>query len=265
MKKLSFSKYQGAGNDFVLVDARVEDPGLTRERIRSLCDRRFGIGADGLMTLERDPAGADFYMRYYNSDGGESTMCGNGGRCISLFAEHLGIGGRVKRFNSSDGLHEAELLGDGRIRLRMIDVSEVARLDDGRSWFVFTGSPHYVEFADDVMAVDVAARGAEIRLRPEYEAMGGTNVDFVQVLGPGHIRVRTFERGVEAETLACGTGVTAAALVVHRTRQPQCRDFTVEALGGTLGVKFALTPGGGFSGVFLTGPAERVFTGITGE
>lgn len=263
MKRVSFSKYQGAGNDFVLIDARASDPGLTKEQIRFLCDRRFGIGADGLMTLEADPAGTDFYMRYYNSDGGESTMCGNGGRCIARFADHLGIGSTVKRFNSSDGFHEAELLPDGLIRLRMIDVSEVKVLADGRSWFVFTGSPHYVEIVDDVTAVDVTGRGAEIRRRPEYEAMGGTNVNFVQVPGPGHIRVRTFERGVEAETLACGTGVTAAALVGHRILQPECRDFTVEAMGGTLGVKFALTDDGGFTGVFLTGPAERVFTGET--
>lgn len=263
MKRVSFSKYQGAGNDFVLIDARTEDPGLTREQVRRLCRRRFDIGADGLMTLERDPAGTDFYMRYYNSDGGESTMCGNGGRCIALFADHLGIGGRIKRFNSSDGFHEAELLADGLIRLRMIDVEEVKPLGDGRSWFVFTGSPHYVEFIEDVMAADVEKRGAEVRHKPEYEAMGGTNVDFVQVLGPGRIRVRTFERGVEAETLACGTGVTAAAMVTHSVSQPGCRDFTVEAMGGTLGVKFAATDRGGYIEVFLTGPAERVFTGET--
>lgn len=263
MKRVSFSKYQGAGNDFVLIDARAGGPELTRDEIRLLCDRRFGIGADGLMALERDPQGSDFYMRYYNSDGGESTMCGNGGRCIARFADHLGIGGSVKRFNSSDGLHEAELLPNGLIRLRMIDVAEVAPLADGSSWFVFTGSPHYVEFTDDVMSVHVAGRGAEIRHRAEFEARGGTNVNFVQVLGPGRIKVRTFERGVEAETLACGTGVTAAALTVHCVRQPECSDFTVEAMGGTLGVKFALNTGGGFTDVFLTGSAERVFTGET--
>ena len=261
MKRIDFSKYQGAGNDFVLIDARAADPELTRDEVRRLCDRRFGIGADGLMTLENDPAGADFYMRYYNSDGGESTMCGNGGRCIALFARHLGIGGRTERFRSSDGIHEAERLGDGQWKLKMIDVAQVRPLGDGRSWFVFTGSPHYVEFTDDVAQVDVAVRGAEIRRRAEFAAAGGTNVNFVQVLEPGRIRVRTFERGVEAETLACGTGVTAAALATHRTRQPECRDFTVEAMGGILGVKFATRPDGSFSDIFLTGPAERVFTG----
>ncbi|MDE5943970.1 MAG: diaminopimelate epimerase, partial [Rikenella sp.] len=177
------------------------------------------------------------------------------------FADHLGIGGRVKRFVGSDGLHEAELLDDGRIRLRMIDVARIEVLEEGRSWFVFTGSPHYVELVDDTAAVDVAVRGAEIRHREVFAADGGTNVDFVQVLGPGRIRVRTFERGVEAETLACGTGVTAAAMVVQAMRQPTCCDFEVEAMGGRLRVEFSKTQAGGFTEVFLTGPAERVFEG----
>lgn len=264
MEKLFFSKYQGAGNDFVLIDAREGALRLSRERVAFLCDRRFGIGADGLMLLERDPAGSDFYMRYYNADGGESTMCGNGGRCIARFADDLGIGGAVKRFNSSDGFHEAELLPDGLIRLRMMDVERVEQLEGGRSWFVDTGSPHYVEFTDDVAAVDVAARGAVVRCAPEYEAMGGTNVNFVQVLGLGRIRVRTFERGVEAETLACGTGVTAAALTTCRVLQPARTCFTVEAVGGTLGVAFSAAGDSGFEEVFLTGPALRVFGGEIG-
>lgn len=261
MKRIDFSKYQGAGNDFVLIDARDELTRLDREQVRFLCDRRFGIGGDGLMTLEHDPAGSDFYMRYYNSDGGESTMCGNGGRCIALFAEHLGIGGRIKRFNSSDGPHQAELLDDGRLRLQMIDVPHVESLADGQSWFVFTGSPHYVEFVDNVMEIDVARRGAEIRHRPEFEARGGTNVNFVEVTGPGTIRVRTFERGVEAETLACGTGVTASSIVTHTQLQPECHDFHIQAMGGQLEVSFTPLPNDGFSDIRLTGPAQRVFTG----
>lgn len=261
MKHLLFSKYQGAGNDFVLLDTRAHDPHLTTEEVRALCDRRFGIGADGLMTLENDPAGSDFYMRYYNADGGESTMCGNGGRCIARFADHLGIGGRVKRFNSSDGFHEATLLDDGQIRLQMIDVSEVRPLPDGHSWFVFTGSPHYVEFVEDVDSVDVAVRGSEIRHRADFAAGGGTNVNFVQVTGEGHLRVRTFERGVEAETLACGTGVTASALTAHSVLQPGCTTFAIQAQGGNLSVTFTPTPAQGFQQIFLTGPAERVFTG----
>lgn len=261
MNRIRFEKYQGAGNDFVLIDFREQRGALSGDTVRRMCDRRFGVGADGLMTLEDDPEGSDFYMRYYNSDGRESTMCGNGGRCIARFADRLGIGGRVKRFRSSDGPHEAESLDDGRIRLRMIDVAEMRPLGDGRSWFVFTGSPHYVEFTDDTAAVDVARRGAEIRHRAEFEAGGGTNVDFVQLLGPGRIRVRTFERGVEAETWACGTGVTASALTVHTVRQPACRRFEVEVLGGRLEVEFLPTAAGGFTEVFLTGPAERVFGG----
>lgn len=262
MKRVRFTKYQGAGNDFILLDVRHDAPGLTRPEIRALCDRRFGIGADGLMTLETSTvSGCDFRMRYYNADGGESTMCGNGGRCIVRFADHLGVGGRVKRFDSSDGIHTAELLGDRLVRLQMIDTGTPEPLADGRSWFLFTGSPHYVEFTDRLETLDVERLGAAIRQRADFEAIGGTNVNFVEVAGEGRIRVRTFERGVEAETWACGTGVTAAALVTHAVRQPECFDFTVETRGGVLGVTFVGTEAGTFADIRLTGPAERVFAG----
>ena len=261
MKRVRFTKYQGAGNDFILLDVRHDDPGLTRPEIRALCDRRFGIGADGLMTLETSTvSGCDFRMRYCNADGGESTMCGNGGRCIARFADH-GVGGRVKRFDSSDGIHTAELLDDRLVRLQMIDTGAPEPLADGRSWLLFTGSPHYVEFTDRLEALDVERLGAAIRQRADFEAIGGTNVNFVEVAGEGRIRVRTFERGVEAETWACGTGVTAAALVTHAVRQPECFDFTVETRGGVLGVTFAATEAGTFADIRLTGPAERVFAG----
>ncbi|WP_294593959.1 diaminopimelate epimerase [uncultured Rikenella sp.] len=262
MKNVRFAKYQGAGNDFILLDARHDAPALTRPEIRALCERRFGIGADGLMTLENSATpGCDFRMRYYNADGGESTMCGNGGRCIVRFADHLGIGGRVKRFDSSDGIHTAELLDDRLVRLQMIDTGAPEKLADGRSWFLFTGSPHYVEFTDRLDGLDVERLGATIRRRADFEAIGGTNVNFVEVAGEGQIRVRTFERGVEAETWACGTGVTAAALVTHAVRQPECFDFTVETRGGILGVTFAETETGTFADIRLTGPAERIFEG----
>lgn len=261
--KFTFWKYQGAGNDFILVDNRSAAWELSEDQIAALCRRSFSIGADGLMMLETDPAGTDFYMRYYNADGRESTMCGNGGRCIALFAEDLGIGGTVKRFNSSDGFHEAELLADGQIRLRMMDVTDIGTTSSG-AYFAFTGSPHYVEFSTDLEAVNVPEWGRKIRYGAEFAHMGGTNVNFVQVLGPGRLAVRTFERGVEDETLACGTGVTAAALVAHQVFQPEVTVFTVEARGGILKVEF--TPGEGdktFTGIYLTGPAKRVFSGET--
>ena len=260
---MKFVKYHGAGNDFVIIDAREVELDLSRERIAAICHRRFGVGADGLMTLENDPAGQEFYMRYWNADGGESTMCGNGGRCISLFAHHLGIGGGVKYFNSSDGYHSALIVEAdehrGLVELGMIDVREVRDNGDG-SYFAFTGSPHHVEFVEDVMAIDVFGRGNEIRRSARYAAMGGANVNFVQILGYGLLKVRTFERGVENETLACGTGVTAAAIVTSFANQTDCKRFTVDAMGGKLEVSFDREDTT-FQKVLLSGGAEKVFEG----
>lgn len=262
---MEFAKYQGAGNDFVIIDARTSGiiEALSRQRVRQLCDRRFGIGADGLMTLEEDLAGQEFYMRYWNADGAESTMCGNGGRCIALFAEHLGIGGAFKKFNSVDGLHSAEILdtdGDrAQIRLGMIDVQQVTEIDASRAYFVNTGSPHYVEFVKDVMDVDVRKRGAQIRHDSRFESIGGVNVNFVEILAPGEIRIRTFERGVEDETLACGTGATAAALASALIAGNEIVSCRVEVMGGELNVCW--TSRDGYQNIYLTGPAEKVFQG----
>lgn len=261
---MKFYKYHGAGNDFVIIDARDQKLNLDREQVAHICHRRFGVGADGLMTLENDSQGQEFYMRYWNADGGESTMCGNGGRCISLFANHLGIGSQIKHFNSSDGYHRADILEDngkrGRIRLGMIDVQGVTAYSDG-SYFTFTGSPHYVEFVDDVMAVDVVKRGREIRHSELFKTIGGTNVNFVQRIGTGQIKVRTFERGVEDETLACGTGVTASAIVTCEAFEPQCNSFAIEVMGGRLGVEFE-KQGMQYLNVHLSGEAEKVFEGF---
>ena len=194
-----FSKYHGAGNDFVMIDGRTEPFDATPERVAALCRRRTGIGADGLMILESDPA-EEFRMRYFNADGGEATMCGNGGRCIALFAHHLGIGGMRKRFIGVDGPHTAELLRvegpEGEIRLGMIDVRRVEVHPE--YLFLDTGSPHYVEFVESVRGVDVAGRGAAIRHSAAFAARGGTNVNFVEIVSDGHIaprRVRTGRKG----------------------------------------------------------------------
>lgn len=253
MNKIKFYKYQGAGNDFVVIDARLGVLELSHDVVARLCDRRYGVGADGLMTLEGDPSGSDFYMRYWNSDGGQSTMCGNGGRCIAHFAHSLGLGSGL-RFNSVDGEHTAEMLADGRVKLRMIDVGQVCRTEQG-GYLVNTGSPHYVEFVESVMEVDVASRGALLR----YSFEGGVNVNFVELLEDGHFRIRTYERGVEGETLACGTGATAAAVVCNFVGQKGC-NFIVEAMGGTLEVAFEKTEKG-YENIFLTGEATPVFTG----
>ena len=218
---MRFAKYEGAGNDFILLDLRNGGATPQSAEIARLCDRHFGIGADGLMTLAASAvSGCDCSMRYYNADGSPGEMCGNGGRCFALFAHHLGIGGDIKRFDSTDGIHEARMLRiDGlrsTVELGMIDVERIDRGDG--YWFLDTGVPHYVEFTDDLEAVDVIGRGRRIRYDKRFAK--GTNVNFVKVVGPGHIAVRTYERGVEDETLACGTGSTAAALVTHLAAQP---------------------------------------------
>ena len=257
-----FAKYEGAGNDFILIDNRDEIFTPQPELIARLCDRHFGIGADGLMTLARN-AEIDCSMRYYNADGSEGEMCGNGARCFTLFAEHLGIGGETKFFDAADGLHTARIHRTkgftGEIELGMIAVREIR---EGYGWwFLNTGVPHYVEFVDDLQAVDVVRRGREIR----YDAARfpqGTNVNFVQITANGAISVRTYERGVEDETLACGTGVTAAAIVTNYARQHDTHRYTISVPGGTLAVRFSHEPHSQtYTDIRLTGPARRVFGG----
>ena len=259
----AFAKYEGAGNDFILIDNR--EGGFTprAELIAALCDRHFGIGADGLMTLARN-AEIDCSMRYYNADGSEGEMCGNGARCFALFAEHGGIGGETKFFDAADGLHTARIRRlkgtSGEIELGMIAVREI-RTGDGW-WFLNTGVPHYVEFVDDLEAGDVTGRGRAIR-RDTTRFPQGTNVNFVQITGDGTIRMRTYERGVENETLACGTGATAAAIVTAFARQPHTTDFRITVPGGALAVRFSHEQGTQtYTDIRLTGPARRVFEGV---
>lgn len=258
-----FAKYEGAGNDFILLDLRDKSPEISSKLIARLCNRHFGIGADGLMTLSANPA-LDCTMRYYNADGSEGEMCGNGARCFSLFAHHLGIGGEVKRFDARDGEHSAQLLRTeelrGEIELGMTDVHSI---QTGNGWwFVNTGVPHYVEFVEDLDTVDVLGRGRTIRYDTARFAQG-TNVNFVQITGSGSLRIRTYERGVEAETLACGTGATAAAIVANFAFQPTVNDFRIAAKGGELGVRFRCEPATQtYTNISLSGSARRVFEGV---
>lgn len=260
---IAFTKYEGAGNDFILIDNR--DGAFTAEAslIARLCDRHFGIGADGLMTLARG-AGIDCSMRYYNADGSEGEMCGNGARSFALFAEHLGIGGRTKRFEAADGPHTACICRtagtSGEVELGMTAVREIHEGDGW--WFLNTGVPHYVEFVDDLDTVDVTGRGRAIR-RDTTRFPQGTNVNFVEIAGDGAIRMRTYERGVENETLACGTGATAAAIVTSFVRQPHTAHYRITVPGGTLTVRFSHEPGTKtYTDIRLTGPARRVFEGV---
>lgn len=255
---LHFAKYEGAGNDFVVVDARGFEFEPQPELVAALCDRRFGIGADGLMSLGLSSQ-ADFKMRYYNSDGHEATMCGNGGRCITLFAHHLGISGRIKHFVGADGLHEAKIVesddSSGIVELQMCDVKNIGF--DKDHYQLDTGSPHYVTFVDNTDSMDVFAQGRKLRDSIE----GGTNVNFVQITGPDSIKIRTYERGVENETYACGTGATACAIATHlHTGSPKTH-YTVRTLGGRLTVEFTPENNGEYTHVYLTGPARKVFKG----
>jgi diaminopimelate epimerase len=252
-----FYKYQGTGNDFVILDNRDKAyDGLSKEQVVALCDRHFGVGGDGLMLLNRRE-GFDFEMKYYNSDGNESTMCGNGGRCLTKFASDIGIIQTSYRFIAIDGEHEASLNTDGTVSLKMNDVDEV-RYDRG-NFILSTGSPHFVTITTDVMNVDVVKRGREIRYNHEFKDEG-INVNFVELTEePDKIIVRTYERGVEDETLSCGTGVTAAAVACHHNDNGFNR-VEVTTKGGMLSVEYDKLDDS-YKNVWLTGPAVKVFEG----
>lgn len=257
--QLSFYKYQGTGNDFVMVDNRQQLLSKNNTNlIKHLCDRKFGIGADGLILLEEpDNELDDFKMVYFNADGRESSMCGNGGRCIVAFAKQLGIIEDKAAFTAIDGFHEAVVQNE-LIGLKMTDVDAVEQ--KAEAVFVNTGSPHHIVFLEGVDAVDVNNKGAEIRHSQAYEKIGGTNVNFVEYLDEATFKVRTFERGVEDETLSCGTGVTAVALAAYATGKTNERTVHLETPGGVLAVSFE-KDSEGFKNIWLTGPAKMVFKG----
>ncbi|MCF0073113.1 diaminopimelate epimerase [Dyadobacter sp. CY261] len=253
---ISFYKYQGTGNDFVMVDDRNLQFPVSKELIASICHRRFGVGADGLILLQ-NAEGYDFRMVYFNADGGEGSMCGNGGRCVVRFANDLGLFNDSTKFIAVDGEHEATVLGD-TIRLKMSNVTGVEQYEDYD--FMNTGSPHYVTYVDDIHETDVVNIGSEIRYGSVYGPKGGTNVNFVEVIEDNHLSVRTYERGVEDETFSCGTGVTACALSAN-IREGWEGPVTVETIGGTLAVEYQENGEGQFKDIYLIGPAVRVFEG----
>ena len=253
----TFHKYQGTGNDFVIADNRKGDIVLTTEQVKRICDRRFGVGADGLMLLQEKP-GFDFEMKYYNADGKEGSMCGNGGRCIVKFAYAMKIHRTQYRFLAYDGPHEAEIDADGIVSLKIRDVKTVKRFHN--DYILDTGSPHYVKLVNDVMDLDVFKKGSELRNSKEF-VDEGINVNFVEQLGDADkIIVRTYERGVEDETFSCGTGVTAAALVCYHNENG-FNDVTVKTLGGNLTVEFDRIDDDHYENIWLCGPAEQVFEG----
>ncbi len=253
--EIEFYKYQGTGNDFILVDNREGTfPKNDPKMIAKICDRRFGVGGDGLILLETDPT-ADFNMLYYNSDGHPGSLCGNGGRCIVSFANYLGIIGNNTTFRAADGLHTATIEGE-TVSLMMHDVSEIR--EKSQYLFLDTGSPHHVQLVEDLEKWAVKEEGA--RLRYGLYGKKGSNINFVQPVSRDIFAIRTYERGVEDETLSCGTGVTAAALAMHHLGRTDKTQVTIKTAGGRLQVQFE-PHGGGYRNIYLKGPAEQVFKG----
>jgi diaminopimelate epimerase len=255
---LHFYKYQGTGNDFVLIDNRKSIFKNNTKLINKICDRRFGIGADGLILLENSEMDlCDFKMVYFNADGNESTMCGNGGRCIVAFAKKMGVIDTETTFEAVDGLHSAIIKND-LVNLKMVDVPTVSLGKEAS--FLDTGSPHHVEVVDDVYDFDVYIQGKRIRNLPNYETIKGTNVNFIEVKD-GFVHVRTYERGVEDETLSCGTGVTAAAITAKMSNRIEELPVKVITKGGNLEVDFEIDGPNAAKNIWLKGPATFVFEG----
>lgn len=257
--RIDFYKFHGTGNDFIMIDNRT---GLFSKNdtnlVHQLCQRRFGIGADGLILLELPVNDdEDFNMVYYNSDGNQSSMCGNGGRCIVAFAKHLGLISSEAVFNAIDGKHHA-VIHDDIVSLKMMDV-QADDLNEGEI-FLDTGSPHKILFCSEVGGIDVKKEGSKIRYSDKYSEEGGTNVNFVQQAENNTFLVRTYERGVEDETYSCGTGVTAVALAVNALGKSSATTIYLETPGGKLKVSFERA-GSGYKDIWLSGPAKYVFKG----
>jgi diaminopimelate epimerase len=253
---MKFAKYQGTGNDFIMIDDRAGATKLSQEQIENLCHRRFGIGADGLILIQ-NANDYDFRMIYFNADGTEGSMCGNGGRCAVRFAYDLGIIGDSTKFIATDGEHLASVC-DEDIYLKMIDVPNVEQYANYD--FANTGSPHYVAYTYTLEDDDVYEIGRKIRYSAEWAAKGGTNVNLVQLNDAQTIAVRTYERGVEDETYSCGTGVTACALSANLKHGMESPIF-IKTLGGQLQVSFQKGDQNSFTDIYLIGPAVKVFEG----
>jgi diaminopimelate epimerase len=257
---ITFQKYHGTGNDFIMIDNRLSVfDGTNHKRIAQLCDRHFGIGADGLILLETSEK-HDFAMRYYNADGFEGSMCGNGGRCTVHYAQALGLISNQTTFEAIDGLHYAEI-ENGIISLQMGDVTAVEVYES--HCFLHTGSPHHVEMVNNIMDFPVYEVGRQKRYGAPYFEKG-SNINFVEPIDAKTFKVRTYERGVENETLSCGTGVTATAIALYETGKIKTNQVTLEVMGGQLEVSFEKN-GNIYQKVFLKGSATFVFEGFLKE
>ena len=252
--KIEFYKYHGTGNDFVIIDNRDGALSLTEAQVNAICSRRFGVGADGLMLLEKQD-GYDFKMVYYNSDGKTSSMCGNGGRCLVKFAQDVGAIKNKAHFIATDGNHDAEI-NDGLVHLKMMNTALPLAKDEG--FFLDSGSPHHVVRVHKPNKAHVFTEGR--RLRNEVYGEEGANINFVTKLSDNSVFVRTYERGVEDETFSCGTGVTASAIIAFQNEWVKTKTVNISTLGGELQVSFERTKNG-YENVWLKGPATLVFKG----
>lgn len=251
----SFVKYQGTGNDFIMMDCTSnENFHLTADQIKELCDRRFGIGADGVILIHQHPT-LDFTMNYYNADG-TTSFCGNGARCAVHFAHSLGLFKNKTIFKAVDGIHTAALK-EGMVALKMNDVPSFTK--DETAFILHTGSPHFVKFVSDLDDEDIVEYGRKIRYSATYKKEG-INVNLVEVIGDNHLEIRTYERGVEDETYSCGTGATAAALALSLVLDFNDINVVIDVKGGQLEVK-AERFGDAFESIYLIGPAKKVFNG----
>lgn len=257
--KINFKKYHGTGNDFILIDNSEEQVKFSETQIKNLCDRHFGIGADGLIILKKSEH-YDFEMQYFNSDGKEGTMCGNGARCVVFFAKELGIISNKTIFNATEGSHKGQILkinnDEAIVKISMNGISNIERKQD--AYFIDTGSPHYILFSENIKNINIKEEGAKIRYSKQFQPYG-TNVNFVEIKND-QVFVRTYERGVEEETLSCGTGAVAVAAAIY-LRNNKLSVYDINTPGGSLKVSFKPIKNIRFSDVWLEGTAKKVFNG----
>ena len=256
--QIKFSKYEGTGNDFLLLNNLEGNyDNLSFEEIQRICKRRFGVGADGLIKINQSENAA-FYMDYYNADGSQS-FCGNGARCAVHFAREIGIDLSQKiEFEAIDGIHEASIIVDS-VKLKMIDVEEIKKVGD--AFELYTGSPHYIELSDDISSKHVISLGRSVRFSEPYKVKG-INVNVLKEIDINHIAIATYERGVEDETLSCGTGATACALLWDFISHEAMNEVFIKVKGGELSVQFERNLKGGYSNIYLIGPATKVYDGV---
>ena len=253
--QLKFSKYHGTGNDFIMVFNHNDSYCFSQADVKKMCNRRHGIGADGLIIIEKT-IDADFKMIYYNSDGLLGSMCGNGGRCAVSFAKVIGLINNQCEFMAYDGLHKGQILENGLVSIEMIDVSKIEEINN--KWKIDTGSPHLICFMDNILEINVKHDGAAIRNSSAY-IENGINVNFVELIN-NELFTRTYERGVEDETLSCGTGAIASAIAAHESGLINSDRIKVNVLGGQLKVSFSKI-GSKYSDIHLIGPTQFVFNG----